>query len=190
MPIHRIDPPETDNQAAIDRLASLERARGHAGDLEAGGGPDMHPEGVLEMYHLDHAEAGQPLASLSEARPVGWQYLIRQTHAITSVEVVDGEAVAIDKGQVASDIAHALEVAGDNASDQDYEARMLTFGRAGENVLWLHPQDGGAERFFTLGPSVDEVEPADVLAGVSRNAAVRRDYLPASFVDLDDESGG
>ncbi|MGJ9420138.1 hypothetical protein ACHAC9_20645 [Massilia sp. CMS3.1] len=193
MTINKLVPPDSTSAAATRQLAALERAQGRIPNMEAGGGVLANPENCLPIYHLDgkvlcqmNADGGVPL---SAATPVGWQYLIGQDDHAKSVEVVGDKAVAIDTGEVALEIAHALKIADQGHPDEMYEARMLTFGRAENPVLWLHPEDG-VDRFYSLGPEPAEVEPALVLDGAMK-AAVARQAIQASpnFIPGDEVGG-
>lgn len=190
MSISKPKPPASASEAATSRLASLERARGRIPDLEAGGGTLANPEQCLPVYYLDSALGAKDGVSLAAATLVGWQYLIGKGHDAKSVEVVNNVAVAVDRGQVALDIKLALDIAQDNVSDWDYEARMLTFGRVANPVLWLHPENGSVERFFSLGLRPHEVTPERVLADVRASASVREKSWSTSRDRSDDESGG
>ena len=149
-----------------------------------------NPDHSLPVYHLDCAINMNEELSLAAARPVGWQYLVGFGEDAKSVEVLDDVAVTVDRGAVALNIAHALHVAQKNVSDIDYEARMLTFGRVANPVLWLHPEYDGAERFFSLGPESQEVEPANVIAKARNIAATRKTSSTMSLEGSNDESGG
>lgn len=190
MSINKLIPPATASAAATRRLAALESAYGRLPAVEAGGGIITNLVDCLPVYHLDCGKPGGFGMSLLAAKHVGWQYLIGQGANAASVEVVNDQAVAVDRGQVARHIASALEVAEGSSSDQEYEARMLTFGRVGNPVLWLHADNGGGERFFSLGPEPSEVEPASVLASASQHARVRQARRTDFFDTTDDETGG
>lgn len=190
MPINKPTPPESASAAVTSRLASLERARGRSPDLEAGGGILANPDNCLPVYHLDSGSMPEAGMLLADAKPVGWQYLVGHGTDAKSVEVIGDKALAVDRGRVAHDIARALEVAEGKASDRDYEARMLTFGRVANPVLWLHPAGGGAERFFSLGPEPGEIEPGRALSSAQATARVRQSRQLKALEAHDDETGG
>ena len=190
MPISKPIPPETASAAVTSRLASLERAKGRSLNLEAGGGILANPGNCLPVYHIDSGSLSEPGMSIADAKPVGWQYLVGQGAEAKSVEVIGDKALAVDRGQVAHDIARALDIAEGKASDANYEARMLTFGRVGNPVLWLHPAAGGADRFFSLGPDPGEIEPARAMSKAMATTRVRQIRRSNIFESTDDETGG
>jgi hypothetical protein len=189
MAIKQVLPPKSASDAATQRLVSLEHASGRIPDLEAGGGILANPQNCLPIYHLSSNKINSIGTPLSAALPTGWQYLVGRGEDAKSVEVIDDNAVAVDRGQVALNILNAIKAAERNTSDAQYEARMLTFGRVENPVLWLHPQEGGSERFFSLDPVSVEVEPRQILSKVSSAATVRQNRSSATFVE-DNESGG
>lgn len=190
MAIYKPAPPEAANAAASNRLASLDRARGRVHDGEAGGGIQADPANSLPVYHADAAMLADPMRSLSNASLVGWQYMVESGGVMKSVEVRGERAVAVDSGRTADDISRALAIAEQNLPPQEYQARMLTFGRAENPVLWLHPDDGDDDRFFILGPEPHEVAPTDVLNRAAYAQAVRTVKRNAPSHELDDECGG
>lgn len=189
MAIYKSTPPEAANVVATDRLASLERARGRVHDVEAGGGI-ADPKNCLPVYHIDAGMLADPMHSLSNANPVGWQYLIESGGVMQIVEVIGEQVVSVDSGRSGHNINHALAIAEQNLPQQEYQARMLTFGRAENPVLWLHPDKGDDERFFTLGSTPHEVAPTDVLDRAAYAHTVRTTKSFAPSHEPDDECGG
>lgn len=190
MAIYKAEPPEIANAAATNRLLSLDKAHGRLGDAEAGGGLHADPTNCLPVYHADAAVLSETASSLSNAQRVGWQYLVGSVGTMKSVEVIGDKAVAVGSGKTAEHISRALEIAEQRLPEQEYQARMLTFGRAENPVLWLHPDDGDDERFFTIDSEPQEVAPAEVLGRAQYVQGVRQDRLLTPRRPPDDESGG
>lgn len=201
MAINKPDPPEAATKAATSSLASLSRARG-GDDAEDGGGlgnggnslPIYHVDGTLLNIEGSPFEANpkvaNPADSLANARAVGWQYLVGTAPHIKCIEVIDDHTAAVDHGPMATGISRALDVAASETPDGLFEARMLTFGRVENPVLWLHGEESGGERFFSLGSDAAEVDPALVLGRAAQSALIRQKGELERANDDDDESGG
>jgi hypothetical protein len=175
---------------------ALRRAQGFAPqDTEAGGGMVGTLHDPLAVYYLDmDTLARNP--SPAQARRIGWRYLVNSGGSVEAVELHGNQVTSITQGEVPAHLAEALSVA-ERAVDElnDYEARILLFGRAGHALLWLHTSSAVQDRFFSLGANPKEVAQDDAMRRASEKAQVRQRLSRVSH-DVQtssaepDESGG
>jgi len=149
----------------------------------------------LAVYYLD-TDTLVLNPSPAQARRVGWRYLVNSGGSVDAVEVLGDQVTSITQGAVPSHLAQAMSVA-EHTVDKlnDYEARILLFGRAGHALLWLHTTSPGQDRFFSLGANPKEVAKDDAMRRASEKARMRQ-RLSTAVHDVQtpsaepDESGG
>ena len=188
--------PQDTNDIASRGFGALRRAQGLApADTEAGGGTAATLHKPLAVYYLG-ADTLASDASTTQARQVGWRYLVRQADSVGSVEVLGNQVSSVTQGEVPAHLAQALVVAeGAVEKSRRYEARVLLFGRAGDTLLWLHARRG-RDRFFSLGAEPKEVEEQVVMKSAATKAQLRqrlselRSKARAPIAAEQDESGG
>lgn len=196
MSITTASAPQDATDIAGRSFGALRRAQGLApGEAEAGGGLAATLHKPLAVYYLG-ADTLASDASTTQARQVGWRYLVRQGDSVGTVEVLGDQVSSITQGEAPAHLAQALSIAeGTVGKSMLYEARVLLFGRAGANLLWLHSQRG-RDRFFTLSAQPKEVDERLAMDGASARAKMRqrlsklRRSAPAVIAGEQDESGG
>ena len=195
MPITTATAPQDSTDIASRGFGALRRAQGLApADTEAGGGTAATLHKPLAVYYLG-ADTLASDASTTQARQVGWRYLVHQGNSVGTVEVLGNQVSSITQGEVPAHLAQALLVAeGTVGKSKRYEARVLLFGRAGDSLLWLHA-NRGRDRFFSLSAEPKEVEEQVAMKGASEKAQMRQRLSKLRSGALtpiveQDESGG
>jgi hypothetical protein len=196
MPITTATAPPNSADIARRSFGALRRAQGLAPkDTEAGGGSAGTLHAPLAVYYLD-ADTLANNPSPTQARQVGWRYLVNQGDSVEAVELLGDQVSSITQGEVPAHLAQAMAVAEHTVNVwNDYEARILLFGRAGDSLLWLHASADGQDRFFSLSADPGEVDEDDAMRRASAKARMRqRLSKPPSEVQTPgaepDESGG
>lgn len=187
--------PQNSADIACRSFEALRRAQGLApADIEAGGGSVAPVRDPLAVYYLGVDTLASD-ASTKQARQVGWRYLVNQGGSVGAVEVLGNQVSSITQGEAPAHLAQALLVAENTVEEwNDYEARILLFGRSGASLLWLHANHG-RDRFFALSADPHEVEEQVAIRGASKKARMRQRLSKQRTEHLtpspeQDESGG
>lgn len=169
-------------QAAMQEAASARDLRRPDGadrelmDLGGGERVEAAASDPLPIFSVPiEALADETVSRVEDAVHRGWRVRTADAEGEQLVDLaVDGEPLAVRRGQSSSILLSAARLAEDAADPEaSYEARLLDFGQLGLSALWLHREDG-PDRFFSLDREPRERGEDELLADASRRA---RRYL-------------
>ena len=173
---------------AVAALTSISRGPG----LLDGGDDVAQVSEPIPIYSIGEPRRdSQPDTLLERAHRIGWRYLVFQTDGHNVADIKSGPS---DRPEFirSDDLVQQIVAAGKFAEKKvgdisSFSVRRPDLSILGQSVLWLASKKGDhADRFFSLGPTAEELSPDEFLHRMSEAERQKA----AAFANTSPEAGG